>query len=109
MPIKFAFWGGGYFGFWGGGSADFIFMGARIFLKLLRDYCATIASLPATPLTPTPIPLLRSIPASKWAQGTVRETEGLVLGLRYACCSSICWDGASACCISVLENPNLLK
>ena len=28
------FRGGGYFGFWGGGgSADFIFMGARIFLK----------------------------------------------------------------------------
>ena len=25
---------GGYFGFFGGGSADFIFMGARIFLKL---------------------------------------------------------------------------
>ena len=24
---------GGYFGFWGGGSADFIFMGARIFLR----------------------------------------------------------------------------
>ena len=30
------FRGGGYFGFWGGGgvgSADFIFMGAKIFLK----------------------------------------------------------------------------
>ena len=35
MPIKFRIWGGGaYFGFFlGGGSADFIFMGARIFLK----------------------------------------------------------------------------
>ena len=28
------FGGGGYFGFLGGGGADFIFMGARIFLKL---------------------------------------------------------------------------
>ena len=28
------FRGGGYFGFWGGGSADFIFMGARISLKI---------------------------------------------------------------------------
>ena len=34
MSIKFlVLGGGGYFGFWGGGSADFIFMGARIFLK----------------------------------------------------------------------------
>ena len=34
MSIKFLVLGaGGYFGFWGGGgSADFIFMGARIFL-----------------------------------------------------------------------------
>ena len=55
------FRGEGYFGFGrGGGSADFIFMGARIFLiELLRNYCATIASLPATPFTLTPIPLLR--------------------------------------------------
>ena len=30
--------GGGYFGFWGGGSADFIFMGARIFLKSVRSW-----------------------------------------------------------------------
>ena len=28
-------------------------------LELLRNYRATIASLPATPFTPTPIPLLR--------------------------------------------------
>ena len=37
MSIKFLVLGGGggYFGFWGrGGSADFIFMGARIFLKI---------------------------------------------------------------------------
>ena len=34
MSIKFLVLGGGYFGFfWGGGSADFIFMGAWIFLK----------------------------------------------------------------------------
>ena len=34
MSVKFLVLGGGYFGFWGGGgSADFIFMGARIFLK----------------------------------------------------------------------------
>ena len=34
MSIKFLVFGGGeYFGFWGGGSADFIFMGARIFLN----------------------------------------------------------------------------
>ena len=34
MSIKFLVLGGGYFGVWGGGgSADFIFMGARIFLK----------------------------------------------------------------------------
>ena len=33
MSIKFLLLGGGYFGFFlGGGSADFIFMGARIFL-----------------------------------------------------------------------------
>ena len=32
MSIKFIVLGGGYFGFGGGGSADFIFMGARIFL-----------------------------------------------------------------------------
>ena len=30
MSVKFPFFGGG--GLWGGGSADFIFMGARIFL-----------------------------------------------------------------------------
>ena len=38
MSIKLLlFWGGGYFGFGGGGgSADFIFMGARIFLKFRR-------------------------------------------------------------------------
>ena len=35
MSIKFlVLGGGGYFGFWGGGSADFIFMGARIFLTI---------------------------------------------------------------------------
>ena len=35
MSIKFLVLGGGgrYFGFWGGGSADFIFMGASIFLN----------------------------------------------------------------------------
>ena len=34
VSIKFlVLGGGGYFGFWGGGSADFIFMGARTFLK----------------------------------------------------------------------------
>ena len=32
------FRGGGYFGFfWGGGSADFIFMGARIFLTQFSE------------------------------------------------------------------------
>ena len=34
MSIKFLVLGGGGFGFLGGGSADFIFMGARIFLSL---------------------------------------------------------------------------
>ena len=36
MSIKFrVLGGGGYFGFFGGGgSADFIFMGARIFLSV---------------------------------------------------------------------------
>ena len=33
MSVKFPFFGGGL---GGGGSADFIFMGARIFLKLVR-------------------------------------------------------------------------
>ena len=28
---------GGYFGFGGGGSADFIFMGARLFLNSFRE------------------------------------------------------------------------
>ena len=38
MSIKFLVLGGGYFGFWGGGgSADFIFMGARIFLNLINN------------------------------------------------------------------------
>ena len=35
MPVKFLALGGGYLGFFGGvggGSADFFFMGARIFL-----------------------------------------------------------------------------
>ena len=38
MSIKFLVLGGGvYFGvFWGGGGADFIFMGARIFLKTFK-------------------------------------------------------------------------
>ena len=35
MSIKFLVLGGG-FGFGGGGSADFIFMGARIFLKIFN-------------------------------------------------------------------------
>ena len=34
MSIKFLVSGGGYFGFGGGRSADFIFMGAGIFLTL---------------------------------------------------------------------------
>ena len=38
MSIKFLVLGGGYLGFfWGGGSADFIFMGARIFLNLVVE------------------------------------------------------------------------
>ena len=37
MPKKFLVLGGGYFGFWGGGGADFIFMGARIFLRKVRE------------------------------------------------------------------------
>ena len=37
MSIKFLILGGGYFGFGGGGgSANFIFMGARIFLKFAK-------------------------------------------------------------------------
>ena len=41
MSIKFLILGGGmYFGFfWGGGSADFIFMGAGIFLKSSLKLC----------------------------------------------------------------------
>ena len=36
--IPRVFWGGGYFGFGGGGgSADFIFMGAGIFLSLATE------------------------------------------------------------------------
>ena len=43
MSIKFLVFvgGGGYFGFgggFGGGGADFIFMGARIFLNIARYY-----------------------------------------------------------------------
>ena len=34
MSIKFLVLGGGVFWVWGGGSADFIFTGARIFLKI---------------------------------------------------------------------------
>ena len=33
MSIKFLILEVGILGFWGGGSADFIFMGARIFLS----------------------------------------------------------------------------
>ena len=37
VSIKFlVLGGGGYFGFFGGGSADFIFMGAGIFLKVAK-------------------------------------------------------------------------
>ena len=32
MSVKFLVLGGGVFWVWAGGSADFIFMGARIFL-----------------------------------------------------------------------------
>ena len=50
MSIKFlVLRGGGYFGF-GGGSADFIFMGARIFLSL-GSLLARPCSLPS-PGTP---------------------------------------------------------
>ena len=52
MSVKFPFLGGG--GVWGGGSADFIFMGARIFLRILNHgifhlrtvsyYCSACAS-----------------------------------------------------------------
>ena len=39
MSIKFLVLGGGNFGFGGGGgSADFIFMGAGIFLKYFRTF-----------------------------------------------------------------------
>ena len=41
MSIKLRVWGGGFLG-GGGGSADFIFMGARIFLNEIRkraEYC----------------------------------------------------------------------
>ena len=34
MSVKFPFFGGGFLG---GGSADFIFMGARIFLTFSAD------------------------------------------------------------------------
>ena len=46
MSIKFlVLGGGGYFGFcFGGGSADFIFMGARIFLIL--QYVIVISPFP---------------------------------------------------------------
>ena len=37
MSIKFLVWGGGGILVWGGGSADFIFMGAGIFLKKARE------------------------------------------------------------------------
>ena len=47
MSIKFlVLRGRGYFGFGGGGSADFIFMGARIFLRfVIRREAAMGASL----------------------------------------------------------------
>ena len=47
MSIKFFVLGGGEFGVWGGGgSADFIFMGAGIFLKIsLRHFFDTLAFL----------------------------------------------------------------
>ena len=35
MSVKFPFFGGGFGG--GGGSADFIFMGARIFLSFSQE------------------------------------------------------------------------
>ena len=43
------FRGGGYFGFWGGGSADFILMGALIFLIVVvnrtNGFARTLFSL----------------------------------------------------------------
>ena len=41
-------------------------------IELLRNYCATIASLPATPFTPTPIPLLRIILRTKSTRSDFR-------------------------------------
>ena len=38
MSVKFPFFGGGGLG-GGGGSADFIFMGARIFLNFVLSKC----------------------------------------------------------------------
>ena len=43
MTTKFLILGGGVFwGFFGGGSADFIFMGARIFLNTCSDSIAKL-------------------------------------------------------------------
>ena len=45
MFIKFLVLGGGYFGFLGGGgSADFIFMGAQIFLRGFREVSIGVTS-----------------------------------------------------------------
>ena len=46
VSIKFLVLGGGVFWVWGGGSADFIFMGARIFLiNLAAKHLRLVASL----------------------------------------------------------------
>ena len=54
------FGGGGYFGFLGGGGADFIFMGARIFLK--KDKLGRKSPDRETPAFATPprLPALES-------------------------------------------------
>ena len=65
MSVKFLVLGGGDFGFGGGGgSADFIFMGARIFLKYVSRSDLILISfwMPTTPWISYPISFYRRAP-----------------------------------------------
>ena len=89
MSVKFPFFGGGFWG--GGGSADFIFMGARIFLiqsqvSARSSHLATIklwAGPPPHQCTTLPEIQACNLPKDKIEQngGTLRRTRDLELRL----------------------------
>ena len=85
MSIKFLVLGGGYFGLGGGGgSADFIFMGAGIFLNLCPnqtqdfDPAANDLNLKHVGTLPGSVgtALRRNLVKRKTLKGTLSQTDG---------------------------------